>query len=103
MEKIINKDSDGYMPFYNEYEQYNPDIQYEYSSNYYLPTPDINYDNFCETNIEKNTSNSTLKLFNLDLNNDDLIIIAIVVFLFFEESLDLTILIALGLLFFSKR
>lgn len=79
-------------------EDNNLDIEYLYDCK------ELNYDiNYFYTNESINSSPHYNRVDNmLDLNSDDLIIIGIVIFLFTEDSADITTLITLGLLFFRR-
>lgn len=100
---MFNKESDRFMSFCNEYEQYDSNIHYKYDSEYCLPVSNVDSEIVSETVSEENNLFNNFKIFNMTLSNDDLIIIGVVLFLFIENSIDITILIALGLLFFSNH
>ncbi len=82
----------------NTLEDNNLDIEYLYDCK------ELNYDiNYFYTNELINSSPPYNRVDTmLDLNSDDLIIIGIVIFLFMEDSADITTLITLGLLFFRR-
>ena len=82
----------------NTLEDNNLDIEYLYDYK------ELNYDiNYFYTNELINSSPPYNRVDTmLDLNSDDLIIIGIVIFLFIEDSADITTLITLGLLFFRR-
>lgn len=88
----------SYLP-YKYLEDTSLNIEYLYNSDDLELDYDLNYFYDYEL-IDGYSSNSRGNNF-IDLNSDDLIIIGIVIFLFIEDSADITTLITLGLLFFG--
>lgn len=92
------------MPFYNEFEQYNSDMQDIYDFDNYSSVKYLDDNNcFYEINDEENTNSNNFNLLHLNFTSDDYIIIGIIVVLFIYGNIDTITLVALGILLFFNH
>lgn len=92
------------MPFYNDFEQYNSNMQNIYDSDNYSSVKYLDDNNcFYEINDEENINGNNFNPFHLNLTGDDFIIIGIIVVLFIYGNIDIITLIALGILLFFNH
>lgn len=92
------------MPFYNDFKQYNPDMQNIYDFDNYSSVKYLDNNScFYEINDEENINDNNFTPFDLNFTGDDFIIIGIIVVLFIYGNIDTVTLITLGILLFFNH